>query len=177
MLERSFQLRARLRENKETARIPLKQSALTQYQERPYQNYADMFDTAPPQYQGGEQGSSSIPTPRTPLDHRLQEPPAKGKRPLEGGTEDEVKPLNPNATTLIPDLVSRAKARACPNTFRVSVMHSFLSSGVPIRKASTICNRNFLYLISRVSQFPWMNWKPFWGQHLPRTTSLVPTSS
>jgi hypothetical protein len=34
MLERSFQLRARLRENKETARIPLKQSALTQYHER-----------------------------------------------------------------------------------------------------------------------------------------------
>ena len=53
MLERSFQLRARLRENKETARIPLKESALTQYQERPYQSYADMFDTAPSQYQGG----------------------------------------------------------------------------------------------------------------------------
>ncbi len=65
MLDRSFQLRVRLRENKDTARIPLKQSALTPYQERPYQSYADMFDTAPAQYQGGESGSSGIPPVRS----------------------------------------------------------------------------------------------------------------
>jgi hypothetical protein len=50
MLERSFQLRARLTENNKTARIPLKQSALTHYEEQPYQgqyqSYGDMFDTA-----------------------------------------------------------------------------------------------------------------------------------
>ncbi len=45
MLEHSFQLRARLLENKHTSRIPFKQSALTPYQDQSYQSYADMFDT------------------------------------------------------------------------------------------------------------------------------------
>jgi hypothetical protein len=95
MLERSFQLRARLTENNKTARISLKQSALTHYEEQPYQGhyhtYGDMFDTAPPQYQGGESGSSGITPPRIPLDQRLvQQPLAKGKRPLEGGGRGQV---------------------------------------------------------------------------------------
>ena len=86
MLERSFQLRAKLRENKDTARIPLKQSALTQYQ-----TYGDMFDTAPPQHLGGETGSSVTASSRNPSDQRLvQQPLAKGKRPLESAGRGQV---------------------------------------------------------------------------------------
>ena len=86
MLERSFQLRSRLRDNKDTARIPFHQSDLTQYQshERPYETYADMFDTASPQHQGGETGSSVNTSSCNPSSQRLvQQPLAKGKRPLE----------------------------------------------------------------------------------------------
>ncbi len=134
-----------------------------------------MFDTAPPQHQGGESGSSGVTPPRIPLDQRLvQEPLAKGKRPLR--MEDEVKSSRTNAPTMKMDLVSKEKARACPNAFQDTGNHSSPSTGALTRIPSMIYKRNFLCL-KKVFQFLWLIWKTFWGQLLPRTTSLVPLLS
>jgi hypothetical protein len=61
-IERSFQLRARLRENKDTARIPLKQLALTHYQERLYQSYARGYvrPHTGPNIRAGNQGAAAF---------------------------------------------------------------------------------------------------------------------
>ena len=74
-----------------------------------------MFDTAPPQYQGGEHGSSSIPTPRTPLDHRLQDPLAKGKRPIDGGGRGQVMKFQRNDHEAGPRI--KGKSKGLPQCF------------------------------------------------------------